>query len=191
MRYGTKDCVILSLGANPGCQKILDDSRHQHLIPSWQDIPVLESVKAALKWAYLSAVWRELCYHVISETCPETPDSVLKERESLCSLKSPVSTPSERIFSAAGNIVTPSILSETTEGEHVSSPSAQPGDDNPGLNHLILCANIKEYFVFIYFTMLYVFVPFLWQISFIILYDLGCVSLWFVWIFVHLHKYVA
>ena len=33
----------------PAVKRVLDDRRHQHLIPSWQDIAVLESVNAALK----------------------------------------------------------------------------------------------------------------------------------------------
>jgi len=33
----------------PAIRRVLDDRRHQHLNPSWQDIAVLESVNAALK----------------------------------------------------------------------------------------------------------------------------------------------
>lgn len=33
----------------PAIKRVLDDRRHQHLSPSWQDIAVLESVTAALK----------------------------------------------------------------------------------------------------------------------------------------------
>lgn len=33
----------------PAIKRVLDDRNHQHLIPTWQDIAVLESVNAALK----------------------------------------------------------------------------------------------------------------------------------------------
>lgn len=33
----------------PAIRRVLDDRRHQHLNPSWQNIAVLESVNAALK----------------------------------------------------------------------------------------------------------------------------------------------
>lgn len=37
------------LEQTPAIKRVLDDRRHQHLVPSWQDIAVLESVNAALK----------------------------------------------------------------------------------------------------------------------------------------------
>ncbi|QQP33172.1 Hypothetical protein FKW44_024462 [Caligus rogercresseyi] len=37
------------LEQGPAIRRVLDDRRTQHLIPSWQDIDVMESVNAALK----------------------------------------------------------------------------------------------------------------------------------------------
>lgn len=49
-RWGTKQKMIeCVLEQAPAIRRVLDDWRSQHLIPTWQDIEVLESVNAALK----------------------------------------------------------------------------------------------------------------------------------------------
>ncbi|XP_054470282.1 E3 SUMO-protein ligase ZBED1-like [Anoplopoma fimbria] len=49
-RWGSKQKMVdRVLEQIPAIKRVLDDRRHQHLIPSWQDIAVLESVNAALK----------------------------------------------------------------------------------------------------------------------------------------------
>uniref|UniRef100_A0A9J7X3Z0 HAT C-terminal dimerisation domain-containing protein n=1 Tax=Cyprinus carpio carpio TaxID=630221 RepID=A0A9J7X3Z0_CYPCA len=49
-RWGTKQKMVERvLEQIPAIRRVLDDRRHQHLNPSWQDIAVLESVNAALK----------------------------------------------------------------------------------------------------------------------------------------------
>ncbi|XP_076879714.1 cytochrome b5 type B isoform X1 [Brachyhypopomus gauderio] len=49
-RWGTKQKMVdRVLEQIPAIKRVLDDRRHQHLIPTWQDIAVLESVNVALK----------------------------------------------------------------------------------------------------------------------------------------------
>ncbi|KAI2662248.1 E3 SUMO-protein ligase ZBED1 [Labeo rohita] len=49
-RWGTKQKMVdRVLEQIPAIRRVLDDRRHHHLNPSWQDIAVLESVNAALK----------------------------------------------------------------------------------------------------------------------------------------------
>ncbi|XP_076591430.1 E3 SUMO-protein ligase ZBED1 [Chaetodon auriga] len=49
-RWGSKQKMVgRVLEQTPAIKRVLDDRRHQHLIPSWQDIAVLELVNAALK----------------------------------------------------------------------------------------------------------------------------------------------
>lgn len=49
-RWGTKQKMVARvLEQAPVIRRVLDDRRSQHLIPTWQDIEVLESVNAALK----------------------------------------------------------------------------------------------------------------------------------------------
>ncbi len=49
-RWGTKQKMVARvLEQVPAIRRVLDDRRSQHLIPTWQDIEVLESVNAALK----------------------------------------------------------------------------------------------------------------------------------------------
>lgn len=49
-RWGSKQKMVdRVLEQIPAIKRVLDDRRHQHLVPSWQDIAVLESVNAALK----------------------------------------------------------------------------------------------------------------------------------------------
>nr|XP_055037872.1 E3 SUMO-protein ligase ZBED1-like [Misgurnus anguillicaudatus] len=49
-RWGTKQKMIARiLEQGPAIRRVLDDRRTQHLLPTWQDIEVMESVNAALK----------------------------------------------------------------------------------------------------------------------------------------------
>ncbi|XP_057193820.1 E3 SUMO-protein ligase ZBED1-like [Triplophysa rosa] len=49
-RWGSKQKMVERiLEQVPAIRRVLDDRRHHHLNPSWQDIAVLESVNAALK----------------------------------------------------------------------------------------------------------------------------------------------
>ncbi|KAL6481122.1 hypothetical protein MHYP_G00092020 [Metynnis hypsauchen] len=49
-RWGTTQKMIERvLVQTPAIKRVLDDRRSQHLIPTWQDVEVLESVNAALK----------------------------------------------------------------------------------------------------------------------------------------------
>lgn len=49
-RWGTKQKMVERvLEQAPAIRRVLDERRSQHLIPTWQDVEVLESVNAALK----------------------------------------------------------------------------------------------------------------------------------------------